>query len=28
MITNQILLSTIEGLKGITKTDFCVFDTE
>ncbi len=28
MITNQILLSTIEGLKGISKTDFCVFDTE
>ena len=28
MITNQILLSTIEGLKGISRIDFCVFDTE
>ena len=28
MITNQILLSTIEGLKGISRTDFCVCDTE
>lgn len=28
MITNQILLNTIEGLKGISRTDFCVCDTE
>ena len=28
MITNQILLSTIEGLKRISRTDFCVCDTE
>ncbi|MCI7179212.1 MAG: helix-turn-helix domain-containing protein [Schaedlerella sp.] len=28
MITNQILLNTIEGLKGITRIDFCVYDTE
>ena len=28
MITNHILLSTIEGLKGISRTDFCVCDTE
>ncbi len=28
MITNQILLITIEGLKGISRTDFCVCDTE
>ena len=29
MITNQILLNTIEGLKGIwQRVDFCIFDTE
>ena len=28
MITNQILLSTIEGLKAITNEDICVMDTE
>lgn len=28
MITNQILLSTIEGLKGICRVDFCIYDTE
>lgn len=28
MITNQILLNTIEGLKGISRVDFCIFDTE
>ena len=28
MITNQILLNTIEGLKGISRTDSCVFDVE
>ena len=28
MISNQILQSTIDGLKGITRTDFCVYDTE
>ena len=28
MISNQILQNTIEGLKGITKIDFCVMDTE
>ena len=28
MISNQILLSTIEGLKGITRIDMCVTDTE
>ncbi len=28
MITNQILLNTIEGLKGISRIDFCVFDVE
>ena len=28
MISNQILQSTIEGLKGITRTEFCVYDTE
>ena len=28
MITNQILLNTIEGLKGICRADFCIYDTE
>ena len=28
MISNQILQSTIEGLKGISRIDFCVLDTE
>lgn len=28
MISNQILQSTIEGLKGITRIDLCVMDTE
>lgn len=28
MISNQILQSTIEGLKGITRTDLCVIDVE
>lgn len=28
MISNQILQNTIEGLKNITHTDFCVIDTE
>ena len=28
MISNQILQSTIEGLKGITRIDICVMDTE
>lgn len=28
MISNQILQSTIEGLKGITKIDFAIFDVE
>lgn len=28
MISNQILQSTVDGLKGITKNDFCVMDTE
>ena len=28
MISNQILQNTIEGLKGITRIDFCVSDTE
>lgn len=28
MISNQILQSTIEGLKGITRVDLCVMDTE
>ena len=28
MITNQILLNTIEGLKGICRIDFCVYDTD
>lgn len=28
MISNQILQNTIDGLKGITRIDFCVIDTE
>ncbi len=28
MISNQILQNTIDGLKSITRTDFCVYDTE
>lgn len=28
MISNQILLSTIEGIKSITRVDLCVMDTE
>lgn len=28
MISNQILQNTIDGLKGITKTDLCIIDTE
>ncbi|MCI8597791.1 MAG: PucR family transcriptional regulator [Lachnospiraceae bacterium] len=28
MISNQILQNTIEGLKGITRIDFCIIDTE
>lgn len=28
MISNQILKNTIDGLKGITKTDLCIIDTE
>ena len=28
MISNQILQTTIEGLKGISRIDFCVLDTE
>ena len=28
MISNQILQSTIDGLKGITRIDICVMDTE
>ena len=28
MISNQILQNTIEGLKGITRIDFCVLDTD
>lgn len=28
MISNQVLQSTIEGLKGITRVDICVMDTE
>lgn len=28
MISNQILQNTINGLKGISKTDFCILDTE
>ena len=28
MISNQILQNTVEGLKSISGTDFCVLDTE
>ena len=28
MISNQILQSTIDGLRGIARVDICVFDTE
>ena len=28
MISNQVLQSTIDGLKNITRVDFCVADTE
>ena len=28
MISNQILQNTIDGLKGITRTDLCVLDVE
>ena len=28
MISNQILQSTLDGLKGISRTDFCITDTE
>ena len=28
MISNQILQNTIEGLRGISRIDFCVLDTE
>ena len=28
MISNQILQNTIDGLKGITRIDICVMDTE
>ena len=28
MISNQILQSTIDGLKGITRIDLCVIDVE
>ena len=28
MISNQILQNTIDGLKGITRIDFCIIDTE
>lgn len=28
MISNQILQNTIDGLKGITRTDLCVIDVE
>ena len=28
MISNQILQTTIEGLKGITRIDLCICDTE
>ncbi len=28
MISNQVLQSTIEGLKGITRVDICILDTE
>ena len=28
MISNQILQNTIDGLKGITRIDLCIIDTE
>ena len=28
MLSNQILQSTLDGLKGITRTELCVCDTE
>ena len=28
MISNQVLQNTIDGLKGITRIDLCVIDTE
>ena len=28
MISNQILQNTLDGLKSITKTDFCISDVE
>ena len=28
MISNQILQSTLEGMKGITRVDLCITDTE
>ena len=28
MISNQILQNTIDGIKGITKNDLCIMDTE
>ena len=28
MISNQILQNTIDGLKGITRMDLCIIDTE
>ena len=28
MVSNQILQNTIDGLKGITRNDLCVIDTE
>ena len=28
MISNQILQNTIDGLKGITRVDFCIMDTD
>ena len=28
MISNQILQNTIDGLKGITRIDLCICDTE
>ena len=28
MISNQILQNTIDGMKGITRVDLCIMDTE
>ena len=28
MISSQILQNTIDGMKGITRTDLCIIDTE